>query len=348
MALSMRPTGWFQIGWSGQYAVGDVSPFKLCGNDLVAFRTESGRLVVLSAYCQHLGAHLGYGGCVDGENIVCPFHGWQWTPEGTNALIPYQDRPNYARKVQPWVAFEKHGVAFVWHDVHGRDPLWDVPDLFTDVSNQGLSPADHYRPYPEAASTVDDVTMHPQYMIENGVDFAHFKYVHRSALPEILGNEQGETWFRASMDLTYGAGKEKTWLTPTGPAKVTLHNLFSGVGITFSAFEGADAARTILAVTPIDDKHCTVYSTVWLPRLPGDTGDALPEKLLRRLHETKRQVVNDVEIWRRMQYTEPAGLATAEGKGFTEMRRWARRFYPDDKANSMFEGAHRVGTGVGG
>ena len=53
------------------------------------FRTESGQVHVLDAYCQHLGANMGVGGTVEGENIVCPWHGWRWRGDGTNALIPY-------------------------------------------------------------------------------------------------------------------------------------------------------------------------------------------------------------------------------------------------------------------
>ena len=59
------------------------------GEELVLFRTASGQVNVLDAYCQHLGANMGVGGTVEDENIVCPWHGWQWRGDGTNALIPY-------------------------------------------------------------------------------------------------------------------------------------------------------------------------------------------------------------------------------------------------------------------
>ncbi|MBM4687865.1 Rieske 2Fe-2S domain-containing protein [Rhodococcus hoagii] len=52
--------------------MGDVKPLHYFGQDLVAYRTEGGRLVVLNAYCEHLGAHLGHGGSVAGDDIQCP------------------------------------------------------------------------------------------------------------------------------------------------------------------------------------------------------------------------------------------------------------------------------------
>ena len=30
----------------------------------------------------HLGAHFGYGGHVNGNDIVCPFHGWRFDCDG--------------------------------------------------------------------------------------------------------------------------------------------------------------------------------------------------------------------------------------------------------------------------
>ena len=44
----------------------------------------------MDAYCEHLGAHLGYGGTVVEERIRCPFHGWEWNDKGRNVRIPYE------------------------------------------------------------------------------------------------------------------------------------------------------------------------------------------------------------------------------------------------------------------
>lgn len=84
---------------------------------------------MFDAYCEHLGAHLGYGGRVQDDNIVCPFHGWQWNGEGRNVCIPYQDHPNKARRIRTWPVTEANESVFIWHDLEGRDPLYAVPDI---------------------------------------------------------------------------------------------------------------------------------------------------------------------------------------------------------------------------
>ena len=90
VSASRYPRGWFQVAWADTIKPGDVVKLHYFGQELVAFRTRSGRLSVLDAYCQHLGAHLGVGGTVEGEDIKCPWHGWQWDTEGCNTAHPVQ------------------------------------------------------------------------------------------------------------------------------------------------------------------------------------------------------------------------------------------------------------------
>src|SRR5690349_21571805 len=106
----MKPTGWFQVAWSAEIGKGDVTRMTYFG---------------------HLGAHLGYGGTVVGDRLQCPFHGWEWTAEGRNACIPYETRPNLGARIQTLPTVERNEAVYVWHDVHGRPPHFDVPDVFT-------------------------------------------------------------------------------------------------------------------------------------------------------------------------------------------------------------------------
>ena len=141
--LSMKPTGWFQIAWSDEIAIGDVHKMHYFGQEMVAWRAESGRLTVMDAYCEHLGAHLGFGGHVEGEVIQCAFHGWQWNKEGRNVCIPDEKRPNRGRRMRTYPVVERNESVYIWHDVEGREPFFDVPDIFASFED-GSTLADYY------------------------------------------------------------------------------------------------------------------------------------------------------------------------------------------------------------
>ena len=83
------PFGWYVVDYADELKPGDVKAVRYFAQDQVLFRTESGEVSMLDAYCPHLGAHLGHGGIINGECIECPFHAWRWKTDGKIGEIPY-------------------------------------------------------------------------------------------------------------------------------------------------------------------------------------------------------------------------------------------------------------------
>src|SRR5439155_1056931 len=79
--------------------------------ELVIWRDADGTVACQEAFCPHLGAHLGWGGSVEGKQIRCPFHGWAFDCEGTNVEIPYADRPNRKARLRSFPVREHAGFA---------------------------------------------------------------------------------------------------------------------------------------------------------------------------------------------------------------------------------------------
>jgi nitrite reductase/ring-hydroxylating ferredoxin subunit len=329
MALSMKPTGWFQVAWSAEIAPGEVKRLHYFDQELVLWRSQTGAVRLMDAYCEHLGAHLGYGGTVRDDLIVCPFHGWEWNSEGRNVCIPYQDRPNKARRIRTWQVVERNECIYVWHDVLGRDPLYEVPDVF-GLFDDGASAADYYPAYPEGSISREALPLHPQYVIENGVDYAHFKFVHRASdMPRFTRQDFDEWCFYADFDMTFRPrGKTDENGEPL-VVKGGVQAVNVGISLGFSLAWGLDRIRLQVSVTPVDEFTSDIRSTVWLERLPDDDGERIPTSLEKRVNIANNQFLADVNIWEHQRYTEPPGLATAEAKGFRTVRRWAARFYPD-------------------
>ncbi|WP_016695827.1 Rieske 2Fe-2S domain-containing protein [Rhodococcus rhodochrous] len=327
MALSMKPTGWFQIGWSTDIEVGDVKPMRYFGHDLVAYRTESGRLVVLDAYCEHLGAHMGHGGTVAGDDIRCPFHGWQWSPEGRNTCIPYQKATNRVRRIGTWSTAEHDGIMYLWHDAEGRDPQYDVPSIFDLFPTCGT--ADDYHDLGEAGRfQSDELPIHPQYAAENGVDFAHFKYVHRAdEIPTVVHREFGDTDFKTELALNFKRrGADGSYELVEGRTRASL----LGLGLGFSHADGVGSICSLTAVTPVDDERSIVWFSAWASKEDGED----EARVAKRQRNAVGQLKADIAIWEHQRYTEPPGLATAEAAGFRDIRQWARRFYPEGHLGS--------------
>jgi nitrite reductase/ring-hydroxylating ferredoxin subunit len=128
------PTSWYLLGRSSELRRRPVSK-TILGRELVAFRTQGGWAVVMDGRCAHMGADLG-GGCVSGETLRCPFHGWEYGADGRCTHIPgtCDAIPRFARQTA-YPVEERHGFVFFFN---GPEPLFPLP-FFFDVRPEELS-----------------------------------------------------------------------------------------------------------------------------------------------------------------------------------------------------------------
>jgi len=116
------PASWYLFCESRELKTKPLSR-RILGHQLVAFRTASGRVTVMDANCAHLGADLGCGTVV-GESIRCPFHHWQYGPDGACISIPNLTQiPSFAR-LRTYPVEERHGFVFFFN---AREPLFPLP-----------------------------------------------------------------------------------------------------------------------------------------------------------------------------------------------------------------------------
>jgi phenylpropionate dioxygenase-like ring-hydroxylating dioxygenase large terminal subunit len=85
------PQSWFPVALAGELGSGTVLGVDFLGTRVVAYRTGTGRPVVQSAWCPHLGADLSIGEIVDGQ-IRCAYHHWRFDDAGVCAHIPTGDK----------------------------------------------------------------------------------------------------------------------------------------------------------------------------------------------------------------------------------------------------------------
>ena len=108
MSIDLSP-GWYRLASADEVAAGQTHTSSLLGEELLLFREASGRPRLMEPWCPHLGAHLGHGGRVEGEVLVCPFHGWRIHGEGHVAEVPYSDHKPPRVCLRTWAVAEWGG-----------------------------------------------------------------------------------------------------------------------------------------------------------------------------------------------------------------------------------------------
>jgi len=318
------PTGWFQVAWSDDIGTGEVKALHYFGRDLAVWRGESGRLYASDAHCLHLGAHLGIGGEVEGENVVCPWHAWRWSGEGRNTFIPDSVQSCKEKlRLEVFAIEERYGIVLVWHDVAKRPPLWEVPVL-------DELEGDEWYPITPEMRVVHRLKVHPQLVLENGADPIHVKYVHGAGeVPDIQTYEFDGPKFRADVVATYGAGKESTWLTPNGPVEAALEFNWIGGGQGWVRWPDVLIASLQLTnVTPIDD----TYSDYWFcmtTKKESPEATAPSEALMKFVKHQMYTIEQDFPLWENMKVGVVPHFSPEEAPHYSALRRWAWQFYPN-------------------
>lgn len=309
------PFGWFFVSYADDLAPGEVKPLHYFGREWVLFRTQSGTPCLSDAYCPHLGAHLGHGGHVDGELLRCPFHDWAFAPDGHCSDVPYAKRiPARVDAVNALPALplvERNQVLWAWYHPLGEKPAFEV-DEHPEVGAPEWEPLTRYQ---------WRFRSNPQEIAENGVDPAHFRFVHNmDEVPE------GETHYAGVVRRSSVEGP-RTAEDPNGVVRsytsrvVTVQN---GAGQKWTRLSGLTEILLMVLVTPVDAQEVELrFAFTRRREAPGSFEEALG---IQAIESTASGVEDDIEIWKRKRYLAQPLLCDGDGP-IPEFRRYFSGFY---------------------
>ncbi|WP_081070002.1 Rieske 2Fe-2S domain-containing protein [Burkholderia cepacia] len=304
------PNGWFALCFSEELKRRDIRIVPFMGHELVVYRTAGGEAHAVEPYCPHLGAHLGHGGKVDGEALVCPFHGLAFGPDGACIHAPNGRPPRAA--LTKWLTRECNHVVMVWRDSAGRPPSWEIPDV--DTGNGFSSPS-------------RIVEFHDGYShdaIENSADVLHFAHLHGFTVVSMT-HEVGESSIVVDFTCQYRG------------VPVTIHFTNYGVNCLIATSTAPGLGVTVLSkifTTPTAPLKWTmrVANSVRVARL-----SSLPDWLLKPINTiltaladrwTMGNARQDDPIWNHRNFLTHSKLIEGEAS-MAAFRRWMKQFYPD-------------------
>lgn len=320
------PRGWFVIGGADEFKPGETKALKYFGQELVAFRGERNELIVLDAYCPHLGAHMGHGGKVIGSTLRCPFHGWRYDHTGKCVDVPYAKMIPKRACVKSWKAIDINGLSMIWHDPKGGDPEFEIPVL-PEWDTPGWTPWNLNR---------REIKTHPREIVENVADEAHFNVVHHLVETSYFENKyEGHT----ATQIMKGRGSR---------TEIETEATYYGPAYQITKMRNIVESRLINAHTPIDENSLHLWFGVMIQESEFSDEDLeninnslknkglldrfqLTKENLGKIHEaivlsTQQGYHEDVEIWEHKKYREAPMLCDGDGP-IPKLRKWYQQFY---------------------
>jgi phenylpropionate dioxygenase-like ring-hydroxylating dioxygenase large terminal subunit len=224
------------------------------GEKMVFWRDTEGKPVCQADFCPHRGVALSIG-CLQGDHIQCPFHGFEYNSSGQCVLVPANGKasiPPKALQVVTYPSREAHGYIYIWWG----EPRESYPELpwFDELDDSFTT--SHLK---------DHWTVDYSRAIENQLDVFHLAFVHASTIgrgnktiadgPVTTIDEKNlEIWVYNRKD----DGKSISVRASDLPAPKRMPFLIFKFPHHWINNISKDMRITVF-FTPIDDENCMIY-----------------------------------------------------------------------------------------
>jgi vanillate O-demethylase monooxygenase subunit len=185
--MGARPfplNAWYAAAWDAEVRH-ELQARTICSTKMVLYRRRDGRPVALADACWHRLLPLSKGR-LEGDEVVCGYHGLVFDPNGRCTRMPSQETINPSACVRTFPVVERHRFVWVWPgDPALADPA-KIPDL-------------HWNADPAWAGDGKTIRVACDYrlVLDNLMDLTHETFVHGSS----IGNRAVA---EAPFDVTHG------------------------------------------------------------------------------------------------------------------------------------------------
>lgn len=296
----MYHQGWFNVAFERD--LGEALTPTLIGDQrIVLARLERG-VQAFSADCPHRGAHLAFGGRLEGEAVVCPFHGYK---------ICLGDRGGDGFSVSAFPTLNIGGLIFVRlgedHDCGFTAHLHSLAEDHTIVAGFEM-------PVRVAAELV----------IENAFDQRHFHSVHHISTRQFVVEQEpaGNLLLRSSFSFpATGWIKDKSG---SNVIEVPFTARTFSPGVIVSQLGGDTPYTVITTATPQPDGSCMIRLSLALPHAHYGP---VPDKQFAGylLTQSRKGLTDDQLMWENLSPSAPQRL-TVHDKAIIAFQNFCRSF----------------------
>lgn len=161
---------WYAAAWSHEVGRREPLARTVCNKRMVLWRTADGTVAALEDACWHRLLPLSMG-WLEGEQVVCRYHGLAFDGKGRCTRMPGQEKPSASARVANFPAIERHRFVWVWPG----DPAHADPAAIPDM---------HWNDDPAWEGDGKTLVAACDYrlLVDNLMDLTHESFVHATSI----------------------------------------------------------------------------------------------------------------------------------------------------------------------
>ncbi|MGB0630002.1 MAG: Rieske 2Fe-2S domain-containing protein [Alphaproteobacteria bacterium] len=160
---------WYAVCWCHELEDRPAAK-RVLGKDLAVYRTQSGVAAAVEDCCPHRFAPMSLGR-VEGENIMCGYHGMEFDRTGACVSIPGQKNVPSRAKIRTFPVVEKYRLIWAWMGAAENADEALIPDVHW-LDAPGWKPV--------TGTTRYDCNW--VLLVDNLLDLTHTTFVHQSTI----------------------------------------------------------------------------------------------------------------------------------------------------------------------
>lgn len=273
--------GWTQVAFRSELE-SEVSAVDIGNKPLVAVRTDAG-MRVFDATCPHRGAHLGYGGRLHDDVIVCAFHGHQVRlGADANARFCVNEYPAITAAEGLFVLLSSECDTGLANQISKLD------------STHYVVPGFQMR-----------IAIAPEYVVENAFDADHFPTVHGiSRCPRLNVSDEVDGAMR--VDGVFDTERPNQWQVDQPADDGGVRTYFSARAyspyLVIAELGNELSPHIVITAATPEAGGCRVRVTVALPRRSGRPSPTVRE-VSSILNGSLTAFEQDAVVWEHLDTT---------------------------------------------
>ena len=248
---------WYVIGQKNNFKNNKLYKIKIWDNDYLVWKNNS-NYFAMDNYCSHRGASLSLGKIID-NNIICPYHGYQFNNKGTLCKIPGLNFINTnVHNQNSYEVIEKNGWIY----------LNTINKLFYNTSKINIfeEPESFNNNFRSIFINLDFNT-YGRLVSENSLDVMHIGFVHtfgNSKNPSPLYEKGpylvGDYPYHYKSEYYYESGKDSMARKIFGINKLLIENEFILPHTTIARVIFGNLTSTVITSTlPLNNTNSNLF-----------------------------------------------------------------------------------------